>query len=58
LRSILALPFNPIFKGFVPELLEYVRPGFHPDQMNTDELLEESRQRLFGDHGVLVDHLK
>lgn len=38
-------------------LKEYERPGFHPDDRNTDALVEEWRARLFGDEGTLNDKL-
>jgi hypothetical protein len=56
--SVLNLPRNPLLRNLIPELAEYLRPGFHPDDTHTDGLLEESRERLFGSHGELVDHLK
>ncbi len=35
----------------------FEQPGFHPDQRNTDPLLDEWRDRLFGDEGTLNDRL-
>ena len=36
---------------------EFEQPGFHPDQRNTDALLEEWEVRLFGDEGTMNDRL-
>jgi uncharacterized protein len=39
------------------QLKEYERPGFHPDDRNTDDLMDEWRARLFGEEGALNDKL-
>jgi len=39
------------------QLQDYDRPGFHPDDRPTDELLERWRLELFGEHGSLNDRL-
>ena len=49
---------GPVFKGLMPELAKYMRPGFHPDDIDTTALLERWQDELFGVDGVLVDHLK
>ncbi|MCX8563878.1 metal-dependent hydrolase [Mycolicibacterium mucogenicum] len=49
---------GPIFQGLLPDLAVYLRPGFHPDDVDTSALAEQWRDTLFGAHGVLVDHLK
>lgn len=36
---------------------DYHRPDFHPDDHDATDLLEEWRERLFGDQGTLVGHL-
>ncbi len=38
-------------------LKEYDRPGFHPDDRDTDELVTRWRAELFGDAGTLNDKL-
>ncbi|WP_327144105.1 metal-dependent hydrolase [Nocardia sp. NBC_01327] len=53
-----ALFRGPIFRGLMAELAQYLRPGFHPDDIDTTALLQQWQQRLFGEEGVLVDHLK
>lgn len=49
---------GPFFKGLIPDLAQYLRPGFHPDDVDTAALLEQWREELFGSDGALVDHLK
>ena len=39
-------------------IVDYNRPGFHPDDRDTTELLAEWREKLFGDDGELNDRLK
>ena len=57
-RSLVNLRKNPLFKGVPRTLVQYVRPGFHPNDIDTDELLAQWQQELFGPDGQLVDHLK
>ena len=39
------------------QLKDYNRPDFHPDDRDTDELVEQWRAELFGDEGTLNDKL-
>src|SRR3954471_1837445 len=39
------------------QLCEYDRPGFHPDDRDTNALVEEWRAKLFGEQGTLNDKL-
>lgn len=39
------------------QLKDYNRPDFHPDDSDTDALLDEWRERLFGSDGTLNDKL-
>jgi hypothetical protein len=39
------------------QLKEYNRPGFHPDDRDTRELVATWRETLFGEHGTLNDLL-
>jgi predicted metal-dependent hydrolase len=55
---MLAVSRNPLFKGMFPELAQFLRPGFHPDDKDTDALLEASRDRLFGAKGDLARNMK
>lgn len=50
--------FPPGEEGFIRSVRKYLRPGFHPDDLDTDALLKRWQQELFGADGVLVDHLK
>lgn len=49
---------GPLFRGLMPELAKYMKPGFHPDDIDTNALLEKWQAELFGADGTLVDHLK
>ena len=49
---------GPIFKGLLPDLAVYLRPGFHPDYLDTKALAQKRRDTLFGADGILVDHLR
>jgi predicted metal-dependent hydrolase len=42
----------------VPAYLSYFRPGFHPDDRDTTQLLERWRDQLFGDTGDLRDRTR
>lgn len=48
---------GPLVKGLLGELRPYLRPGFHPDDVDTDALVERWRRELFGAEGVLVGHM-
>ncbi len=49
---------GPIVKGLLGEIRVYLRPGFHPDDIDTTELLERWRAELFGARGALLDRVK
>ncbi|MVU75719.1 metal-dependent hydrolase [Nocardia sp. ET3-3] len=57
-REAYRLFTGPVFRGLMPELGKYLRPGFHPDDIDTSELLSRWQRELFGKNGQLVDHLK
>ncbi|NNH72767.1 metal-dependent hydrolase [Nocardia uniformis] len=57
-RQAYKLLRGPIFRGLLRDLAVYMKPGFHPDHIDTAALLERWQRELFGDTGVLVDHLK
>ncbi|HEU0191589.1 MAG TPA: metal-dependent hydrolase [Mycobacterium sp.] len=42
---------GPLVKGLMGELAEYMRPGFHPDDIDTTELEAKWRTELFGADG-------
>ncbi|OHT86722.1 metal-dependent hydrolase [Mycobacteroides saopaulense] len=58
LRSVLTLPRTPLFAGLGAKIRCYLRPGFHPDDIDHGPLLENWRQEYFGPEGILLDHLK
>jgi uncharacterized protein len=49
---------GPLLRGFMPEIREYLRPGFHPDDVQTGELLARWQRELFGAEGELVDYVR
>jgi predicted metal-dependent hydrolase len=44
-------------KSTLDMLRDYNREGFHPNDSDTSALIEEWRERLFGEQGALVDKL-
>ncbi len=58
LRQTIGVFLGPLLKGVMADLRKYMKPGFHPDDIDTGELLEKWRAELFGTEGALVDHLK
>lgn len=56
--SLLNLRNSPFArKKLLLRIAEYHRPGFHPDDRDTEELVERWRAELFGDDGTLRDRL-
>ncbi|BBY55230.1 metal-dependent hydrolase [Mycobacterium koreense] len=49
---------GPLFDGLLTDLAAYLRPGFHPDDIDTVAVLRQWQEELFGPAGTLVDHLK
>ena len=47
-RSLARVPRSPVFRRSARRWLAYLRPGFHPDDIRTDRLLEKWRLELFG----------
>lgn len=47
-----------IFTRLLPQYLDYFRPSFHPSQHDTTALLNEWREKLFGNKGMLTEQLK
>ena len=47
---------NPMWKGFYCAMKPFKDRGFHPDQIDTTDLVARWQRELFGDHGQLVDH--
>ncbi|WP_236734125.1 metal-dependent hydrolase [Mycolicibacter kumamotonensis] len=58
LRQTKAVFTGPLYQGLMRDLRKYLKPGFHPDDIDHTALLEQWRQELFGTEGVLVDHLR
>lgn len=57
-RSWARVRRSPLLRREVwQQLRDYDRPGFHPDDRDTDELVTQWRERLFGDDGRLRDRL-
>ncbi|PXX70647.1 hypothetical protein DFR70_10166 [Nocardia tenerifensis] len=56
-REAVTLFRGPVFRGIGRELVLYLRPGFHPDDIDSRELLARWQKELFGAEGALVDHL-
>ena len=53
-RSLLNLRNSPFARRKIAvRLLEYNRPFFHPDDRDTEQLVERWRDRLFGENGTL-----
>jgi len=42
-----------LYAGVFPRLLDYFKPGFHPNQHDTDALLRDWRERLLGEQGAI-----
>lgn len=58
LASLRRLRGNPFFtRAAWRKLRDFNRPDFHPDDHDTDALLDEWRERLFGEDGRLNDRL-
>lgn len=47
-----------LFRKLLLPYLDYFRPGFHPSDRNTDRLLAEWDEKLFGEEGTLLGVLK
>ena len=58
LRQTYGVFRGPLVRGILSEIAEYLRPGFHPDDVPTDELLERWQHDLFGADGQLVDYVR
>lgn len=47
-----------VFSRLLPQYLDFFRPNFHPSQHDTNALLDEWREKLFGKNGMLKDQIK
>jgi hypothetical protein len=58
-RSLRELRHSPFLRRSVwRRLNSYTRRGFHPDDWDASELIEQWRTELFGEQGTLTDHLR
>ncbi|NMN95510.1 metal-dependent hydrolase [Nocardiaceae bacterium YC2-7] len=57
-RQAIEVARGPLLKGLLGELAEFMRPGFHPDDIDTEDLVQEWQLKLFGANGELVDRLR
>jgi uncharacterized protein len=58
-RSLAQLRRSPfVSKGVLRRLRAYNRPGFHPSDIDADDLVERWRTELFGDDGTLNPRLR
>lgn len=44
-----------LFTRLAPQYLDFFKPGFHPSQHDTEALLDEWRDKLFGENGELTE---
>lgn len=58
IREARALFGGPLFRGLMGDLATYLRPGFHPDDIDTDALLDRWQRELFGTDGTLVEYVR
>lgn len=58
LRQTIGIFRGPLVRGLMADLRVYMKPGFHPDDVDTTALVQQWRQELFGTDGALVGHLK
>ena len=58
LRQTYGVFRGPLLRGFLGEIAEYLRPGFHPDDVPTEELLARWQHDLFGAGGELVGYVR
>ncbi|SPX88009.1 metal-dependent hydrolase [Mycobacteroides abscessus] len=58
IRQMWNLNRGPLLRGLFKKLALYLRPGFHPDDIDTTQLLIQWQDQLFGTHGTLIDITK
>lgn len=47
-----------LISRFLPKMLDFLKPDFHPDDHDTDALVREWREKLFGEQGTLNDEFR
>lgn len=58
LRQTVELLRGPLGPGILTELAEFCRPGFHPDDIYTEDIVQHWQEQLFGVNGELIDRLR
>ena len=58
LRQTYGVFRGPLLRGFLGEIAEYLRPGFHPDDVPTEDILQRWQHDLFGAGGELVGYVR
>ncbi|BBZ83621.1 hypothetical protein MABM_35370 [Mycobacteroides abscessus] len=57
-KSLAVLLHSPFFsKTVIRRIRDYTQPGFHPNDHDNTALVEHWNTELFGEHGLLADHL-
>ena len=47
-----------LFPKLLPQYLDFFKPGFHPNDHDTVQLLDDWREKLLGKDGMLADQIK
>lgn len=58
LRETVQMLRNPMWQGFYGDMRPFKKRDFHPDQIDTRELVTRWQRELFGEQGELTGHLK
>lgn len=53
-----AFGFNGYITGRIGKVMDYFRPGFHPNDHDTDQLLKDCKKDFFTEGGLLFDQIK
>ncbi|MEB3030830.1 metal-dependent hydrolase [[Mycobacterium] nativiensis] len=58
LKETVQMLRNPMWQGFYSDMRPFKKRDFHPDQIDTAELVTRWQRELFGAEGQLAGHLK
>ena len=58
LRETVQMLRTPMWSGFYSAMRPFKKTGFHPDQIDTTELVAYWQRELFGTDGQLADHVR
>ncbi|WP_235663965.1 metal-dependent hydrolase [Mycolicibacter terrae] len=58
LKETVQMLRNPMWKGFYSDMRPFNKRDFHPDQIDTTELVARWQQELFGTAGQLAGHVR